>query len=427
MSNEYLPVNTYCEVQSGFAFPSSSFVEAGVPIVRMSDLKSGQLRFYNAKYVSEHWCNTVSEFALRDGDFLLGMSGSLTNHATVTSNDLPALLNQRVGRLRQKNKKVNYRYISYWLKSEQYARYADIQGEGAAQKNISSKQIGCFIYRNALIGEQNKIVEILSYIDQTIEKTEALIEKYQQVKAGLMHDLFTRGITADGKLRPSREQAPELYQETAIGWIPKEWVSDKFGENIAVIDPNPSHRYPAEVNDGYPICSTENFSGENGFAFKKSKLVSESTFQSQQNRCQFKESDVVFARKGKLGLARRYGTDKKVFSHTVVLMKPSTNQVDANWLLWLSRSHWLLKAIDVTMNTNSGVPTLGVEFIKGITVPFPEISEQKLINKSLDAISNKIEIEVNKREKLLKQKSGLMQDLLTGKISVSLDEESTHV
>jgi len=274
---------------------------------------------------------------------------------------------------------------------------------------------------------QRKIAKILVNLDSTIEKTEALIEKYQQVKAGLMHDLFTRGITADGKLRPNQEQAPELYQETAIGWIPKEWVSDKFGENIAVIDPNPSHRYPAEVNDGYPICSTENFSGENGFAFKKSKLVSESTFQSQQNRCQFKENDVVFARKGKLGLARRYGTDKKVFSHTVVLMKPSTNQVDANWLLWLSRSHWLLKAIDVTMNTNSGVPTLGVEFIKGITVPFPEISEQKLINQSLDAISNKIEIEVNKREKLLKQKSGLMHDLLTGKVSVSLDEENAHV
>ena len=38
-----------------------------------------------------------------------------------------------------------------------------------------------------------------------------------------MHDLFTRGIGPDGQLRPPREQAPELYQETPIGWIPKEW------------------------------------------------------------------------------------------------------------------------------------------------------------------------------------------------------------
>lgn len=70
---------------------------------------------------------------------------------------------------------------------------------------------------------QRRIQYILSIIDQTIEKTEALIEKYQQIKAGMMHDLFTRGIGSDGKLRPPREQALELYQHTPIGWIPKEW------------------------------------------------------------------------------------------------------------------------------------------------------------------------------------------------------------
>ena len=77
-------------------------------------------------------------------------------------------------------------------------------------------------------GHQEKIARILQTIDQTIEKTEALIEKYQHIKAGLMHDLFTRGIGADGKLRPPHEQAPELYQQTPIGWIPKEWEQLKF-------------------------------------------------------------------------------------------------------------------------------------------------------------------------------------------------------
>jgi type I restriction enzyme S subunit len=50
--------------------------------------------------------------------------------------------------------------------------------------------------------EQRRIAEILSTLDETIEQTEALIAKYQQIKAGLMHDLFTRGVTPDGKLRP---------------------------------------------------------------------------------------------------------------------------------------------------------------------------------------------------------------------------------
>ena len=45
-----------------------------------------------------------------------------------------------------------------------------------------------------------KILKILKIADLTIEKTEAMILKYQQIKAGLMHDFFTRGICADGYL-----------------------------------------------------------------------------------------------------------------------------------------------------------------------------------------------------------------------------------
>lgn len=71
--------------------------------------------------------------------------------------------------------------------------------------------------------QQNKIAAILTCIDTAIEKTEALIAKYQQIKAGLMHDLFTRGVQPNGQLRPARSEAPELYRETAIGWIPRGW------------------------------------------------------------------------------------------------------------------------------------------------------------------------------------------------------------
>ncbi len=38
-----------------------------------------------------------------------------------------------------------------------------------------------------------------------------------------MHDLFTRGVDAHGHLRPPYEEAPELYKQSELGWIPKEW------------------------------------------------------------------------------------------------------------------------------------------------------------------------------------------------------------
>lgn len=325
--------------------------------------------------------------------------------------------------LPKENDRVDARFLAYHL-NRVAKRYVSYIGNPKLMNGVMAS-IGLAL---PPVKIQARISAVLQAVDQAIEKTEALIEKYQQIKAGLMHDLFTRGIGPDGKLRPPREQAPELYQQTPIGWIPKEWIADDFGVNVEVIDPNPSHRYPPEVDIGYPICSTENFEGEDGFNLDKSKRVPESTFQAQYIRCQFKPVDVVFARKGKIGMARRYGSEDKVFSHTVVLMKPKSHSTDPLWLLWLARSYWFLGGIEVTMNTNSGVPTLGVEFIKSILVPFPQPEEQRLMARKLDLAALRVAIEVQRKEKLSKQKTGLMHDLLTGKVQVNSDPpETSHV
>jgi len=318
------------------------------------------------------------------------------------------------------NERITSRFLYYKLLSKKQQLNAWSQGSTFAEIRVPIlSKIPFEVPKEKVL--QETISDILESADQTIEKTETLIEKYQQIKAGLMHDLFTRGIDPDGKLRPPREEAPQLYQETAIGWIPTEWGVDEFGINVDVIDPNPSHRYPPEVDEGFPICSTENFVGEDGFNFDRSKRVPWSIYTDQNLRCRFKALDVVFARKGKIGMARRYGEEEKVFSHTVVLMKPSNEKVDPFWLLWLARSDWFLGGIDITMNTNSGVPTLGVDFIKSVSVPFPQPEEQCFMAKLLDIASSNIAIEIERKEKLVKQRSGLMHDLLTGKVQVKSD------
>lgn len=90
--------------------------------------------------------------------------------------------------------------------------------------------------------------------DEAIEQTERLIAEQQQIKAGLMQDLFTRGVwTAAsierarasgsfaaasakvGQLRPPREIAPELYKESPLGWIPKDWEVKRLGTMSEIV------------------------------------------------------------------------------------------------------------------------------------------------------------------------------------------------
>lgn len=79
---------------------------------------------------------------------------------------------------------------------------------------------------------QNKrIAAVLDTVDEAIAKTEAVIAKLKQVRAGLLHDLLTRGLDENGQLRDPIAH-PEQFQDSPIGRIPKEWevasVNDLF-------------------------------------------------------------------------------------------------------------------------------------------------------------------------------------------------------
>ncbi|QYK14667.1 restriction endonuclease subunit S [Shewanella rhizosphaerae] len=264
-----------------------------------------------------------------------------------------------------------------------------------------------------------KVTDIIQCLNSELDATQALIEKYTAIKQGMMADLFSRGIDPETKaLRPTFGEAPELYYKTPLGMLPKGWDIAPFEQLSEVIDPNPSHRYPDSVSiGGVPIASTENFEGTDGFNLVKSKLVPDSEFEKQFERCKYQKDDVIFARKGRIGFARQYGEAKKVFSHTVVVMKAKAG-VFPDFLLWLARSTQYLEAIDFEMNSNSGVPTLGVDVIKRVRVAVPSVEEQQDIAKCLNQINKKIHTELAFLAKTKAQKSGLMQDLLTGKVSV---------
>ncbi len=76
---------------------------------------------------------------------------------------------------------------------------------------------------NPPTSEKIAISKLLGNLETAIRKTEAIIEKLKQIKRGLLHDLLTRGIDANGELRPPPELAPQLYKESPLGLIPKDW------------------------------------------------------------------------------------------------------------------------------------------------------------------------------------------------------------
>ena len=271
-------------------------------------------------------------------------------------------------------------------------------------------------------GIQFKISSILSAIDRAIEKTKSLIAKYQKIKAGLMHDLFTRGVTADGKLRPAREQAPELYQKTPVGWIPKEWVfttCDRVCEKII----DCKNRTPPETPDGHPVIRTPNV--RNGEFVDNQLLFTDSdSYMIWTARGKPQSGDIVITREAPVGevcmIPERHIA--ACLGQRMMLYRPNIEIINSLYFLYALQS----RPIQGRLNLISGGSTVGhvrVGDIRELWIVMPKLlNEQDKIASSLNAISEKIRVEKQHRDKLQNQKLGLMHDLLAGKVPVKIDE-----
>ena len=272
---------------------------------------------------------------------------------------------------------------------------------------------------------QQKISGIFTSIDTAIEKTEALIEKYQQIKAGLMQDLFTRGVLPNGQLRPPRDQAPALYQETAIGWMPKEWKVENIDAVLSrIIDYR--GKTPEKTVSGVPLVTAKHV--RMGYVEAEPReFIAESDYSRWMTRGIPNRGDVLFTTEAPLGnVAQIRSVDRIAFAQRVIILQPS-HQVRAGFLAYRLMSESTQNAIG---RLASGSTALGIkqsEFRK-VRIGFPlENGEQQQIELRFESLDGFIFGELENKEKLTRQKLGLMQDLLTGKVPVQVDHVNLEV
>lgn len=273
--------------------------------------------------------------------------------------------------------------------------------------------------------KQEKIASILTGIDNAIEKTEALIAKYQQIKAGLMHDLFTRGVLPNGQLRPHREQAPDLYQETAIGWVPKEWAVRKLG-------------LMARIVSGVTLGSKQNASGglevpylrvanvQDGYLdLTEIKTVQIARKELEQLRLQ--EGDVLMNEGGdfdKLGRGAVWSGEIEdcVHQNHVFRVRTDSSSLLPYFLAFYSESSFGKKYFLISSKQSTNLASINSTQLSAYPIALPSREEQQAIIDRISAANGRIEQMKAEAVKLRNQKSGLMHDLLTGKVPVKLEE-----
>lgn len=281
--------------------------------------------------------------------------------------------------------------------------------------------------------EQRWIAEILSTLDETIEQTEALIAKCRQIKAGLMHDLFTRGVTPDGRLRSTRAQAPHLYKEAPLGWIPKEWeclaIEQLFASTACPMRSGPfgSALLKDElVEEGIPFLGIDNVFEER-FVPVFRRFVSRQKFVELIRYSVFPR-DVMITIMGTVGrcCVVPVSVTEALSSKHLWTMTFDVNRVFPELVCWqLNHAQWVQDWF-ARYSQGAVMEAIQSSTLRNLRLPVPQIKEQELILDRYRRCTCRIEMEQEHVSKLRQQKHGLMHDLLTGRVRVKVDESVSN-
>lgn len=263
--------------------------------------------------------------------------------------------------------------------------------------------------------EQRKIAEILSAVDEIIEKTNAIIQETQQLKKGMMQKLFAEGIghtefkeTKIGRIR---------YGTIPIGWNEAELSSIC---NVTSSKRIMMHEY---VDSGIPFYrSKEIIEKMRNIGHDRILYISESRFQEIKRRFGSpQEGDILMTAVGSLGIPYLMEEDEDFYfkDGNLIWLRDISSDINKKFLIYYFTSFGFTRVIDV-ITGGSSQKALTIEKLEKVKIPLPTSSEQQKITQILTEVDTKIETEQAYKTGLEQLKKGLMQVLLTGKVRVKV-------
>ncbi|MCD6563249.1 MAG: restriction endonuclease subunit S, partial [Thermoproteales archaeon] len=122
---------------------------------------------------------------------------------------------------------IHAEFYAYYLLNRK--QILENLSSGSTFKELSKKALEDFYIPLPPLLEQQKIAEILSTVDQAIEKVDESIARTERLKKGLMQELLTKGLSVASATQTGIGH--KEFKDTEIGRIPKEWEVVRLKES----------------------------------------------------------------------------------------------------------------------------------------------------------------------------------------------------
>jgi type I restriction enzyme, S subunit len=322
----------------------------------------------------------------------------------------PLYTNEAIASL--KPREFNPDFLFYGLQYWNLLQDVDQAIKGVTLNKEKLKKIS-FDYPSSTT-EQFKIAEILMTLDRMIEQTEALIANQQRIKTGLMQDLLTRGIDNDGNIRSEKTHE---FLDSPLGRIPADWEC----RLLAYFVPSAEYGISSSLGEsGIPVLRMNNFSdGEADISNLKF------TEFAVPERLLLRDGDVLFNRTNSWEHVGRTGIwrcqiPQTTFASYLVRLNPDPKKLLGEllntWLNWeptqIAMRRLATPAVQQVNINPTNLRSIYAAFPCSLTEQFEIVSRLTIMRHNLNSCREQL-------NKLRAIKTGLMQDLLTGKVPVT--------
>ena len=231
------------ELLTGFPFKSDGYVSdsAAPRLLRGDNIVQGRLRWDGAKRWPAETAAPMAKFRLHEGDVVLAMDRPWIEaglkFASVQREDLPALLVQRVARLRG-GEGLDTRFLKYVIGCRDFSDYVLSVQTGTAIPHISARQIEDYEFDLPPLDEQTAIASILGNLDDKIELNRRMNATLEAMARALFRSWFVDFDPVLAKMegrdtglpKEIADLFPDRLMDSELGEVPEGWSTWRLQE-----------------------------------------------------------------------------------------------------------------------------------------------------------------------------------------------------
>ena len=397
----------------GSDMKNEEYVDSGVPIVQLTNIRPMHHNLDSIKYVTEEKATMLQRHNAKAGDLVIAKMMPAGRSCILSDDYDRYVICADVIKVSIDDLNIK-RFIAYSMNS--YGLIAsEMKSSGSTRSRIS---LGIAKRIHVALPRSKDVSSIVNYldskclqIDSIIEKQEAIIEKLKEYKLSVITEAVTKGLDPNVEMKDSGIEW--------IGRIPVSWSVVPLKKQLAsIVDYR--GKTPEKVDSGVFLVTAKNI--KNGIInYELSKeYVRASDYDEIMHRGMPEIGDVLFTTEAPLGQVANIDRVDIALAQRIIKFRPNMD-LNAYYLKYWIMSTGFQQFL-TTLSTGSTATGIKASKLFMLPVLLPERSVQDSIVAYLDDMLLKIESSICDRQNMIQRlseyKKSLIYEVVTGKKEV---------